>query len=286
MPNCMIPMNRISKFTKLYSARHMQNIILNILILLVIGTLFSGCSLFHYYGGKSPIEIEQQENPEIWKQVYRIQAVLWPLEKRVLEIEKKTNELEKIQNKMRDELGATKLSSIQANKNNEFLHAEIMQIKSESVGKENNPAEMIRSAEIKSEKEMQKTRTTKVTNESKKVGPDIQLILIHDIKYYKISETQDRVLVYVNAMNNPQLQTLLGANPRLVLDFLNTRNRDKEKYEIKTDGNFIKRIRIRSYQEPLQKVRVVFDMMPNKKYSIERTFAKKENIYAFDLMAK
>jgi hypothetical protein len=77
----------------------------------------------------------------------------------------------------------------------------------------------------------------------------------------------------------------LGANPRLVLDFFNARTMGKEMYEIKAGGNFIKRIRIRSYQEPEQKVRVVFDMVPNKKYSLDRKFSKQEKSYSFELKA-
>jgi outer membrane murein-binding lipoprotein Lpp len=263
------------------------------IIILVIGTVYllSGCSLSHYYDGKSPIEIEQYENPMVWKEVVQIQVALWPLEKKVNKIEKNLNEvektvngLEKNVNEMRDELATTKLSSIQANKDIESLQAEIQQIKSGSIRKEKTPVEL--PIEKKNKKEMLIMGTTKVAGESKKAGPDIQSIIINDIQYYKVSDTQDKVLIYVNAMNNPKLRTLRGENPRIVLDFLNTRNIDKEKYEINTDGNFIKRIRIRSYKKPMQKVRVVFDMMPNKKYSVDQKFSKKENIYSFDIKAK
>jgi TolA-binding protein len=263
------------------------------IIIVVISVVFllSGCSLSRYHGGKSQIEIEQDENPMIWKQVLQIQATLWPLEKTVNELEKKVNkmdknvnEMDKTVNEMRDELATTKLSSIQANKSIESLQAELQHIKSESIQKEKTPVEL--PIGIKKKIEMLKTGTTKVAGESKKAGPDIKSIIINDIKYYKVSDTQDKVLIYVNAMNNPKLQTLNGESPRIVLDFLNTRNIEKEKYEINTDGNFIKRIRISSYKEPLQKVRVVLDMMPNKKYSVDQEFSKKENIYSFDIKAK
>jgi outer membrane murein-binding lipoprotein Lpp len=250
--------------------------------------LLSGCSLSHYYDGKTPIEIEQYKNPLIWREVLEIQNTLWPVEKKVNkieknlnELEKKVNELEKNVNEMRDELATTKLSSIQANKNIESLQAEIQQIKSESIRKDKTSVEL--HTEKMSKQDILKKGTTKVTRESKKVGPDIQSIIINDIQYYKVSDTQDKVLIYVNAINNPKLQTLRGENPRIILDFLNTRNIDKENFEINTDGNFIKRIRIRSYKEPMQKVRVVFDMMPNKKYSVDQKFSKKENVYSFDI---
>lgn len=253
-------------------------------IIIAIGMFFflSGCSPFNYYGGKSPIEIEQHENPEVWKQVYKTQATLWPLEKKVIELEKKVDETEKTANKMRDELATAKLLSIQANKNIESLQAVIQQLKSEAMRKEKTAADMIRPAETK--QETQKVVTTRVAGEGKKAGPDINSTIINDIKYNKV-DTQDQVLIYVTAMNNPQLQTLGGATPRIVLDFFNTRNAGKEQYEILADGNFIKRIRVRSYQELRRKVRVVFDMMPNKKYSLERKFSIKENIYSFNLKA-
>ncbi|MHB9099212.1 MAG: AMIN domain-containing protein [Syntrophales bacterium] len=233
-------------------------------IIVVTGMVFlsSGCSLSHYYDGKSPIEIEQYEHPKVWKEVYQIQVTLWPLEKKVNELEKKINE-------MRDELATTKLSAMQANKQIESLQAEIQQIKSESLTKEKTSADMSRPA----------------AGESKKAGPDIQSTIITDIQYYKVSDTQDKVLIYVNAMNNPKLQTVKGKTPRVILDFVNTRNIAKENYEINTNGNFIKRIRIRSYRGPIQKVRVVFDMMPNKKYTVDQKFSKKEKIYSFDLKA-
>jgi hypothetical protein len=280
------PMNRISKFTKLYAAGNAQQIIFNLLIFIVITLVYvlSGCSLSHY-GGKSPIQIEQSQNPETWKEVYKMQATLWPLEMKVNEIEKKVNNIEKTVNEIKDELATTKLSSLQANKTIESLQAEMKQKKSESTSKEKTSMEVIRPVDIKNNKEVLKMETAKVAGESKKVSQDLNLKIINDIKYSKISETQDKVLVYVNALNNPKLQRLIGERPRIVVDFFNTRNMDKEKYEINTDGNFIKRIRIRSYQEPLQKVRIVFDMAPNKKYSVERTFSKKENIYSFSIKA-
>jgi hypothetical protein len=264
------------------------------IIIVVIGMVFllSGCSFSHYYDGKSQIEIEQNESPMIWKEVYQILVTLGPLEQKMNEMDKKVNE-------MKDELATTKLSSIQANRDIESLQGEIQQIKSESIRKEKTSVDMIRPVpemqqegfksiekNMKNKKEMLKMGTTKVAGESKKAGSDIQLIIINDIQYEKVSDTQDKVLIFVNAMNNPKLQMLRGETPRIVLDFLNTRHIEKEKYEINTDGNIIKRIRMRSYKEPMQKVRVVFDMVPNKKYSVDQKFSKKENIYSFDIKDK
>lgn len=256
--------------------------------------LWSGCSL----SNKSQIEIEQDENPMIWKQVLQIQTILWPLERKVNELDKKVNEIEKNLNKrvtnanemeknlneMRNELATTKLSSIQAHKNIESLQAELQQIRTDPIQKKKSPVES--PVGMKKKKEMLKMQATEDAGKNKKAGPDIQSIIITDIKYFKISETQDNVLIYVNAMNDPKLQALNGENPRIVLDFLNTRNIVKENYEINTGGNFIKRIRIRTSKEPRQKVRVVFDMIPNKKYSFHQKLSKNENLYTFEIKAK
>jgi hypothetical protein len=259
----------------------MRKYSINVVISMVF--LLSGCSLFHFYDGKTPIEIEQHENPIIWREMLQVQNTLWPLEKNVNKVEKNVNAMQKNANEMRDELATTKLSSIQANKNIESLQAEVQQIKSELIRKEKTSAEL--QSENKNKKEILKKGTAKVAGERKKAGPDIRSFIINDIEYHNVSDTQDRVLIYVNAMNNPKLQTLSGENPRIVLDFFNARNMYKEN-EINTNGNFIRRVRIRSHKEPTQKIRVVFDMVPNKKYSVVQKFLKKENIYFFDLKAK
>ncbi len=236
------------------------------MIIVVTGMVFllSGCSLSHYYDGKTPIEIEQNEHPKTWKEIYQIQVTLWPLEKKVNELEKKLNEL-------RDELAATKLSSMQANQKIDSLQAEIQQIKSDAIKKEQPSVEMLRP----------------VPGESKKkAGPDIQSVIIKDIQFSRISDTEEKVLIYVNAMNNPKIQTVKGEAPRIILDFLHTRTIDKEKYEIAADGTFIKRIRIRSYKEPIQKVRVIFDMVPNKQYAVDQNLLKKEHVYSLVVKAK
>jgi len=259
----------------------MRNI--SILLVICIFALSSGCSRFH--SGNSPIEIEQHENPEIWKQVYKMQSTLWPLEKKVLEIEKRVSETEKTTNKMSYDLAETKLSSRQVNKNIELLHAELQKKQSEAISPEKTAAEVARPVEKKTEKGTPKTGSAKVPGEVKKANIDTQSTIINDIKHYKVSDSQDKIMVHVNALNYPTLQTLRGARPRIVLDFFGSRLRGKEQYEILAEGNFIKKIRIRSFKEPQQKVRIVFDMVLNKKYSLERTFSKKDNIYSFDLKA-
>jgi hypothetical protein len=67
------------------------------IIIAVMGMVYllSGCSLFNYYDGKSPIEIEQYENPLIWREVLQVQNTLWPLDKKANKIEKNVNEIEK-----------------------------------------------------------------------------------------------------------------------------------------------------------------------------------------------
>jgi len=262
------------------------------IIIAVIGmvVLWSGCSL----SNRSQIEIEQDENPMIWKQVLQIQAILWPLERKVNELEKRVNDIErnanrtarnvteaeKNLNETRDQLATTKLLTIQAQKNMESLQTELQQSKTESAQKKKTTAEL--PPGVKTKKETLKAGATE--GAGKKAGPDIQSI-IADIQHVRV-DTRDNVLIYVNAMNDPKLQTLNGENPRIVLDFLNARHIARESYEINTAGNFIKKIRIRTYKEPLPKVRVVFDMMPNKKYALEQRFSKEGNMYSFDIKAK
>lgn len=266
----------------------------HILIAIGVGILLSGCFLTKNYG-KNQIEIEQNENPMIWKQVLQMQLTLWPLERKVNELEKRVIEIEKNFNKtaktvnelekntadMKDELATTKLSSIQAHKSIESLQAEIQQLRNESIKKGKPSVEL--PTGVKKKKEGPDPRTAKVAGGKNETGPDSPSMMITQIKYSKVTDTQDHVLIYVNAMNHPKRQTLIGDNPRIVLDFLKARHLEKENDEINVEGNFIRRIRIRTYPEPQQKVRVIFDMIPNKKYSIHQNFLKNENIYSFDI---
>lgn len=254
-------------------------------ITVVIGMVFmSGCASSRFYDSRSPIEVEQYENPMIWKEMLKTQVTLWPLEKKVNLMEKSLGEIQKSVNEMRDELAATKTSSAQVNKTMESPPAENPQIKYESAGSEIAVVEL--PAETSDKRETQKAVTNRVAEEGKKANRDIPSLTVRDIEYSKVSDTQDRVLIYVNAMNNPKLQMLTGENPRIVLDFLNARGFDKGKNEISIDGNFVKKIRIWAHKGPTQKVRVVFDMLPDKNYAVDQKFLKKENIYSFDIKAK
>ncbi len=217
--------------------------------------------------------------------MYKMQSTLWPLEKKVVEIEKKVSETEKTTNKMSYDVAETKLSAKQANKNIELLQAELQKKQNEAVGQGMTSAALTGPPETKPEKGIPKIGPAKAAGEGKKAGADAIGIIINDIKYHKVSDSRDKVLVYINTLNNPRLQTLRGVKPRIVLDFFNTRHAGKEQYEIPTEGNFIKKIRIRSFKGPEPKVRIVFDMVLNKKYSLERTFSKKDNIYSFELKA-
>ena len=246
------------------------------------------------------MEIEQYEKPMLWKEVFKMEAALWPMEKKVNKLEKNVSEMEKslnIVNNLRNELATTRLSSIQANKSLESLQAEIQQMKNEAIGKEKPSAELppviknITAMEKPGAQlppgamETPKQNTAQVAAKGSQAGPDSQSSIVREIRHSKVSDTHDKVLIYVDATNNPKLQTLRGENPRIVLDFSNARLIGKENQEIKADGNFIKRIRIAAHRQPQRKVRVVFDMKTNRTYSLDRNFLEKECVYSFDIKA-
>jgi hypothetical protein len=228
----------------------------------------SGCSLSHWDGKKSPRELEQEDNPFTWNEIYKVETTLWPLERKVVEMENKVNA-------MRKELAVIRELPLPSNQKIEPLQTDIKRINNESGRMEKPSADLIGAApEIKK----QVIVPVPALAESKKASPNIQSIMITNIQFQKV-DTQDKVLVHLTATNNPKIQRLVNP-PRIVLDFLNTRNTGKDVFEINADGTFIKRIRVRSYQEPVEKVRLVLDMIPNMKYVIDKKSSPKENTYS------
>ncbi len=95
-----------------------------------------------------------------------------------------------------------------------------------------------------------------------------------------IGERNGGEIVYFYLSNEIQPKTfeLTGKKPRMVLDFQDTDYEDKKQKVIKTDGKYIKKIRIGIHQQPVAKTRVVFDLGEGHDYSLKKRFLDKQNI--------
>ncbi|MCF6187387.1 MAG: AMIN domain-containing protein [Desulfobulbaceae bacterium] len=66
--------------------------------------------------------------------------------------------------------------------------------------------------------------------------------------------------------------------PRVVCDFKNTRADASLKETIKTNGRYVKAIRIGRHKKP-DKIRVVIDLEPNNNYDLQQVFFKEDNLF-------
>jgi len=77
----------------------------------------------------------------------------------------------------------------------------------------------------------------------------------------------------------PELFGIEEGVPRIICDFPETKPGKKLPKSIKTNGRWIKVIRIGSHQNP-DRVRVVFDLAPGYNYDLQQVFFKEENVFA------
>ena len=103
--------------------------------------------------------------------------------------------------------------------------------------------------------------------------------LLKEIRFKKVSDSEERVLFTLNGFYPPEVLALKGEKPRVVCDFLNTRFENTSNRSMETNGNFIQEIRVGIYTSPQRKTRVVLDLAPNQNYDIQQVFFQKENIF-------
>lgn len=66
--------------------------------------------------------------------------------------------------------------------------------------------------------------------------------------------------------------------PRVVCDFKNTKMGSLLKNTIKTNGQYVKAIRIGRHKNP-EKIRVVIDLKPDNSYDLQQVFFKEDNLF-------
>ncbi len=74
----------------------------------------------------------------------------------------------------------------------------------------------------------------------------------------------------------PDIFMLGGKNPRLVIDFLETKSSIGVPGKLDVAGDLIQRIRMGMHLQPQQKTRVVVDLIPGKNYSYSQTYLDDE----------
>jgi hypothetical protein len=102
--------------------------------------------------------------------------------------------------------------------------------------------------------------------------------LLESVKFDGSSPKGEMVLFKLNDFHPPVIHGVEEGVPRVICDFNNTQLVDLGKNLIKTNGKFVKLIRITRNKKP-DRVRVVLDLEPNRSYDLQQVFFKEDNLF-------
>lgn len=105
-------------------------------------------------------------------------------------------------------------------------------------------------------------------------------IVVKNIQY-KSEKGRDKVFVSLNTFATPQVLTLAGDTPRVVVDIKHV-SFWKGPYKTPVKGKLIKQIRT-YFHHDTEKLRIVLDLKPSQNYIIDQTFDRNENRYSIEV---
>ncbi len=94
---------------------------------------------------------------------------------------------------------------------------------------------------------------------------------------FGIENKMEKVFVDLNQYAIPEIRTLEGDKPRIVLDFMNA-DFWRGSFRIPANGKLVKQVRAYLHRK-VGKLRIVLDLNPAEDYVVDQTFYKAENIY-------
>ena len=103
------------------------------------------------------------------------------------------------------------------------------------------------------------------------------------VKSIKVKTEKDREKVFI-ALNNfstPEILTLEGDRPRVVIDIKNVSSWSG-KYKTPVNGNLIKQIRTHLHRDT-ERLRIVLDLNPSENYIINQIYYQTENMYCIEV---
>ena len=98
------------------------------------------------------------------------------------------------------------------------------------------------------------------------------------VKFDASSPKGEMVMFKLNGFFPPSVHGVEEGIPRVICDFNNTKLTGATKKRIKTNGKFVKTLRISKTKKP-EKVRVVIDLEPNHSYDLQQVFFKDDNLF-------
>ncbi len=103
--------------------------------------------------------------------------------------------------------------------------------------------------------------------------------ILHSIHFDNSTGTGEIVRFQLNGFYPPEVSAIEKGKPRVIFDFKNTTLANPIADIIKTDGKFIRSIRIGKHNNP-DKIRVIIDLIPDNHYNLEQMFFKEDKIFA------
>ncbi len=102
---------------------------------------------------------------------------------------------------------------------------------------------------------------------------------IEAIRFEEGPSGEEKIIFSLNGFYPPKTFALDEQVPKVACDFLNTRMGPELGNSIPVGGDLVRKIRIGQHEFPQEKVRVVIELAPDQKYSVEQVFYKKTNRY-------
>ena len=103
--------------------------------------------------------------------------------------------------------------------------------------------------------------------------------LISAIQSDIISKNKEKVIFKLSGNYPPETFVVNIEQPKVVCDFAGLLIGSGVGRVIKVNGTLIEQIRVAYHEKPSAKVRVVVDLVPDRKYKIEQTFYREEHIF-------
>ena len=103
--------------------------------------------------------------------------------------------------------------------------------------------------------------------------------LLSAIQSEIISKNKEKVTFRLSGDYPPETFVINIDQPKVVCDFAGLLIGSNIGRIIKVNGALIEQIRVAYHEKPSAKVRVVVDLVPDRKYRIEQTFYRKEHIF-------
>ena len=109
-------------------------------------------------------------------------------------------------------------------------------------------------------------------------------VIVRDIQFVTEKSGTEKVCFLLNPFCNPQVFSLEGSSPRIVIDIENVHSW-KGKSKIPAEGVLIRQVRTHFYRDQ-NKLRIVLDLRPSMDYTAEPLYYKAEGIYCMAVAAK